>query len=225
MFSFFKKKNIECLNVKMPRDELVRRSRILIIDDERPDIIEDLQAAHFSVDYVTDITSNDFDKIDKLLYDLILLDFGNVGLTFGQDQGLSLLKHIKRVNPAIVVFSYTSKALKTKHADFYRLADGTLAKDAGIQESLEKIEDGLRKAHSIENIWMGLLSVCDVKPGSSEDIKWQDLLVKGHSSKRKINTLTDQIKAMLTSEPSKTVALSLLGKATELAVMAYIGAK
>ena len=100
---------------------------------------------------------------------MILLDFGDVGAAFGQDQGLSLLKHIKRVNPAIVVLSYTSKALETRHADFYRQTDGALAKDAGIQESLEKIEDALRKAHSIKNVWTGLLCLCDVTPGSAED--------------------------------------------------------
>ena len=52
---FFEKRRIDSLIVKMPREELVRRSRILIIDDERPELMDDLRAAHFSVDHVTDI--------------------------------------------------------------------------------------------------------------------------------------------------------------------------
>jgi hypothetical protein len=68
----------------MPRDELVRRSRILIIDDERPDLMDDLKAAHFSVDHVTDIEPGKIDLIERSLYDLILLDLGDVGAAFGR---------------------------------------------------------------------------------------------------------------------------------------------
>jgi DNA-binding response OmpR family regulator len=222
---FFGKKTIDSLNVNMLRAELVRRSRILIIDDERPDLIDDLKAAHFSVDHVPDVGPDRIDLIERSLYDLVLLDFGDVGLAFGPDQGLSLLRHIKRVNPAIVVLSYTSKALETKHADFYRQTDGVLAKDAGIQESLEKIEDALRKAHSLDNVWTGLLALCDVRPGSSEDLDWQDLFVRGRTSQRKLKALQTKIMTVLTSEATKTVATTLLTKATEVAVMASLGVK
>lgn len=222
---FFEKMRIDSLNVKMPRDELVRRSRVLIIDDERPDLIDDLKASHFSVDHVTDIGPDKIDLIERSLYDLILLDFGDVGAAFGQDQGLSLLRHIKRVNPAIVVLSYTSKALETRHADFYRQTDGALAKDAGIQESLEKIEDALRQAHSLENVWRGLLALCDVRPGSPEDFEWQNLFVRGRTSQRKLRTLQTKIIGTLTSDATKIVATTLLTKATELAVMATLGVK
>jgi DNA-binding response OmpR family regulator len=222
---FFEKKRIENLNLKMPRDELVRRSRILIIDDERPELMDDLKAAHFSVDHVADIGPDKIDLIERSVYDLILLDFGDVGAAFGQDQGLSLLRHIKRVNPAIVVLSYTSKALETRHADFYRQTDGVLAKDAGIQESLEKIEDALHKAHCIENVWTGLLSLCDVRRGSPEDLEWQDLFVRGRTSERKLRSLQTKIMSVINSDGTKTVALALLTKATELAVVASLGAK
>lgn len=221
---FFSKKRLDSLNVKMPRDELVRRSRILVIDDERPDLIDDLKGARFSVDYEEDIGNSNIDLIERSLYDLVLLDFGDVGKAFGEDQGMSLLKHIKRVNPAIIVFSYTSKALETQHADFYRQADGVLAKDAGIQESLEKIEDGLRQAHSLENIWAGLLVICDVRPGSKEDIEWQDVFVRGRKSQRKMKSLQGRVTGVLKTDASKTVGLTLLSKLTELAIVGTFGA-
>ena len=106
---------------------------------------------------------------ERQIYDLVLLDFGNVGKAFGGDEGLSLLKYIKRVCPSAVVLTYTSKALPTAHADFYRLADGTLSKDAGIGESTEKIEEGLRRAWSVDRMWAGFLDSCNIKPGSEGD--------------------------------------------------------
>ena len=210
------------ISQKLPREELIRRSRILFIDDETPGLITDLQKAHFAVDHVTDIDSTNIEYIDKKLYDLILLDFGGVGLHFGEDEGLSLLKYIKRVNPATIVLSYTSKALKPHHADFYRLTDGVLQKDAGIADSTEKIEEALRKAHSISNVWSGLLAVCDVQPGSDEDKKMQDLLVRGLNNRGKMDSLKQTVLATLTSDEARGAALILLEKAIELVVKSYL---
>lgn len=220
---WFEKKTIDSLNTPLSRDELLRRSRVLVIDDQRPDIIDDLKKAHFAVDYEADIDASKIDLIDKQIYDLILLDFGNVGKAFGPDEGLDLLRHIKRVNPAMIVLTYTSKALKSEQAEFYRLSDGVLAKDAGISESLEKIEDGLRKAHSIGNIWAGLLKVAKIQPGSSEDQAWQDLLVRGLNKESKMKQLKDTVKDALGSEEAKKVGIILLTKVIELSVKAVTG--
>ncbi len=122
-------------------------------------------------------------------YDLILLDYGNVGKSFGSDEGLSLLKYIKRINPSVVVIAYTSKALCADQSDFFRLSNGVLNKDAGISESLEIIEDGLNEALSTHNLWRGLITVTGVKPGSPQDMQWQDLFMKGLEKKDKLQEL------------------------------------
>jgi CheY-like chemotaxis protein len=217
------KKSIASVNTKLPREELLRISRILVVDDEEPELIKDLRNAHFAVDYLPDITSANMNCIDRPIYDLILLDFGNVGKTFGADEGLSLLRHIKRVNPSIVVLSYTSKALKSQHADFFRLTDGTLAKDAGIQESMQRIEEGLRKATNLEHIWTGFLRVCDLKAGSAEDAELQDLLVRGLDKKSKLEQLKKKVAQSLQSEEAQKVALLLLTKAIEVSLKAALG--
>lgn len=218
----FFKKSIDSIKSSICRDELVRRSRVLVVDDERPEVIDDLKNAGFAVDYEPDITNSNMKMIERSRYDLILLDFGNVGGSFGSDEGLSLLRHVKRVNPSLVVIAYTSKSLGTDHADFYRLADGVLAKDAGIQESLEKIEDGLRKALSIENLWSGLLSVAEIPPNSTLDKQLQDLLVRGLESRRKMTTLRNRISALLGSEAAQKLAIGLITKIVEIAVKSCV---
>ncbi len=220
---FSQPKTIASISTALTREEILRRSRILVIDDQRPEIVDDLRKAHFAVDYEPDIDVNKIDLLDKQIYDLILLDFGNVGKAFGSDEGLSLLRHIKRVNPAVVVISYTSKALGASQADFYRLSDAVLAKDAGISESLEKIEVELRRAHSISNIWSGLLAVCGVQPGSKEDKEWQDLLVRGLNKQSKMEALKAGVMKMLTSEEMQKTGAILLTKAIELAVKSASG--
>jgi len=221
--AIFKKYSIDNIRIVLPRDELIRRSRILVVDDERPDIIDDLKKSAFSVDHLTDINTDNLYYIENRIYDLILLDFANVGRSLGSDEGLSLLKHIKRVSPSTIVIAYTSKALTSKQADFYRLADGVLSKDAGVSQSLEKIEEGLQRAHSIKNIWSSLISIVGFKEGSKEDKEWQNLFVQSLNSGRKRKQLKLKLEALLTSDASKKIGLGLLEKAIELGVRAVLG--
>lgn len=192
MISFTKQK-IEDLRFNISRDELLRRGRILFIDDEEPDIIGDLRRAGFSVDYEADINDGNREMIERPTYDLIILDFGSVGSYFGSDEGLSLLRHIKRVNPSVVVFAYTSKALSAEYADFFRMTDGILPKDAGIADSMEKIEEGLRIAKDINRLWAGLLHAAGIAQNSRDDLEWQNLYVKGLSKPAKLAVLKSKL--------------------------------
>lgn len=214
------KRRISELKVDLPRHELVRRSRILMIDDEKPDILEDMKHHGFSLDHEFDGSAPVLSKIEQRLYDLVLLDFGDVGTEFGTEQGLSILRHVKRTSPATVVFAYTSKALDSSQSDFYRLSDGVLAKDGGIQDSMDKIEQGLREAHSIKNVWRGLLYSVGVREGSSEDLKLQNMYVRSLDSKRKMDSLREYVLSLAASPEAKSIATTLIGKLAELGLQA-----
>src|ERR1043166_8477408 len=121
---FREKRTIDSLKAVIPRDELRRRSRILVIDDERPELVDDLKRGGFAVDYQEDINKQNLVVLDQPLYDLILLDFGNVGTKIGSEQGLTLLRHIKRINPATIVLAYTdrkSTRLNSSHVSESRM--------------------------------------------------------------------------------------------------------
>ncbi|MFZ2657504.1 MAG: hypothetical protein WAX69_21390 [Victivallales bacterium] len=218
---FLKKKLFENYTLNLSRDEIIRRSRILVVDDEKPQVIQDMQASGFSVDYLSDITKDNVFKVDKNIYDLILLDFGGVGKGFGNDQGLSLLKHIKRVNPSTIVIAYTSKSLSSEQSDFFRMSDSVLLKDAGIQESLEKIEETLRIAHSFENTWNAILKITEIKAGSEEDYKLQHELISSYGNQKKMAKTSETI-SDYTKSVSKELTVSLITKTFELLALATI---
>lgn len=218
-----KKYTINDINVNISRSELVQRSRILFIDDEEPELITDLIKAGFSVDHEIDLTIENCHLIDHKKYDLILLDYGNVGSKFGEEEGLSLLKHIKRVNPAVVVISYTSKALPAKQADFFILTDGTLPKDAGIADSMEKIENGLMKAHSIERNWKTLIKILGIKEGSESDQKAQNDFVKSLKNDKKREIFKKSILTTVSADESgivNEIVLKLFGLGIKAAIAA-----
>lgn len=220
----FKRHTISELTLNLSREDLLRRSRILVVDDEKPKLIEDLQRLGFAIDHVPDITPENIHRIERRTYDLIILDFGNVGTSFGSDEGLSLLLHIKRLYPSLTVFAYTSKALKTEHSDFYRKADGVLSKDAGIQESMAEIEEGLRFALSIPNLWAGMLHAAGIRPGSKEDLDLQDLYVKSLTKPNKRKLLTEKVTAAAGAEGTQTVGKVIAETLIEVGVKAVIGA-
>lgn len=223
--SWFRQKlRLDSIKTVMPREELVRRSRILVVDDERPDLIDDLHGSFFSVDYAPDIKADDLSKkLDARLYDLVLLDFGQVGEAIGKEQGLSILRHIKRVNPAMVVLAYTSKALPTEHADFYRLADGVLPKDAGIADSMKRIEEALQKAHSVQNMWKGVLALAGVASGSPTDEEWQDLLMRGLKDSNKLSNFRRKVEETVGPEVSQKIVIGLIEKIVEFGARKAIG--
>lgn len=223
MFSFFKKKHkLEELSIKIPRHEVVTRSRILVIDDEKPDLIDDLKGGGFSVDYLPDVDSANMAIFERMIYDLVILDFADVGKEFGEDQGLSLLHHIKRVSPSTVVYAYTSKLLGAAHHEFYTRTDGVLRKDAGIGETTDKVEQGLEKARSLQNVWKGMLHAAQIVPGSQQDEDWQDLYVR-MVKKHQIGALREKFSKVMGSEAGQQVGLILVERLIEIGANYYLG--
>lgn len=158
-------------NPTLTREELIRRSRILVVDDETPPLIGELQKEGFAVDH--DPLGSDMTKVLKGLYTLVILDYGNVGLTYGKQQGLDYLRELKRCNPACYVIAYTSKSLKTHQSDFYRLADATLSKDAAWGETLEVIETSLRNAFDVVRLWNAVLSLSGASERDKKSLERQ----------------------------------------------------
>ena len=214
---FFSSATISDLKANLSREEVISRGRILVVDDERPDLVDDLENEGFCVTYKADLSNDNFHLVRLEIYDLILLDFAGVGASFGVQEGLSLLKHIKRVSPAVFVLAYTSKGLKSNDSDFFRLADGVLSKDAGIGDSFEKIEEALKGALCIENRWKAFLISAGVTAGSKEDLDLQDKFVAGIKKSAKMKDFRSMVSSVASSEAAQKAAIAALPKIIEAA--------
>ncbi len=206
------------LTTTLPREQLIKNSRTLIIDDEEPQLKQDLEQRGFAVTSAKDIDQNLQQQIEAGIYDLILLDYAGVGAAMGPEEGLAILRHVRRVCPAVIVLAYTSKSLDSSKADFYRLTHGVLSKDAGIGESLEKVEDALRKANSPENLWKALLAKLDVKPGSDQEKELERKVQASNGNPKKKEQLMAWLSTVLKDENTRKAAGTLLGKLFELVV-------
>jgi hypothetical protein len=149
------------------REELIKHSRIVVIDDEIPLIIEELQQAGFSVDH--DKTGDVLSKYDNQLYDIAIIDFHGVGQRLGPAHGLDLLNYIKRVSPGTRLIAHTSRSLSAAEAQFFRESHVVLPKDLGLGESMKIIEEQLRIAYSKEHIYEAMLSRLQVTTANNKN--------------------------------------------------------
>jgi DNA-binding response OmpR family regulator len=178
----FKNKALSDFDHEHTRDELIRRGRILVIDDEDPEIVAELKKKRFAVDH--DKNGDDLAGIESHHYDVVLLDYSDVGKKYG-GTGLGILHHIKRVSPMTFVIAYTSRALVAKVSDFYRLADDVLEKDTGLDESLACIENGLSRSLKKERLFSGIMEIAGLKNNQATVEELRETLLKALAKRNK----------------------------------------
>jgi len=103
-------------------------------------MLQDLREHGMSVDHLSSTADRRFTLLADAFYDLLLLDYGGIGDKYGEEEGLDVLKHLKRINPGLRIVAFTARTFDASKADFFRLCDGVIKKDAGIRETLEQVE-------------------------------------------------------------------------------------
>jgi DNA-binding NarL/FixJ family response regulator len=162
---FSKRQAISAMTAVLPRAEILRRGRIAVLDDEPPEMLQDLRDQGLSVDHLASTADPRFNRLAEAFYDLLLLDYGGIGGKFGEDEGLDVLKYLKRVNPGFRVVAFTARTFDASKGDFFRLCDGIIKKDAGIRETLEQVEfhlgTVLTPAHQFQALTSALGATAD----------------------------------------------------------------
>lgn len=110
----------------MSHDEIVRRARILVIDDQtftyKPLFVRD----GYTVQQWTEV--QDLPALERGDYDLVLLDLLGVGRAESADEGFGLLKHLRETSPGQIVIAYSNADLSLEYQPFFRDADAVLHK-------------------------------------------------------------------------------------------------
>jgi CheY-like chemotaxis protein len=157
---FGKVAEISSFEHSLTRERLIQAGRIVVIDDENPLLIGEMQKEGFAVDH--DTTGQDLHNLEGQIYDVAIIDYHGVGQRLGSMQGLDLVKHLKRVSPRTRLVAYTSRSLNASESDFFRLSHAVLPKDLGLGDSLALVETELRKAFSKEHLFEALLAKLNV---------------------------------------------------------------
>ena len=201
----FSRPTLSDFDNSLDRERLISAARILFIDDEHPLLLDELCSARFAVDH--DQTGNDTRKIDSQIYDVIILDYHGVGQRLGGNQGLSLLRHIRRVSPRTRVVAYTSRSLGAAESEFFRTSHAVLPKDMGLTDSLALVEGEVRKAFSKEHLFQALIEQLNVVDADTKE-RARDALV-GALQKKDASGLKSFVTKLAGAAAEKSVTVLL----------------
>jgi CheY-like chemotaxis protein len=129
-------------------DELRRRARILVVDDQEFAYLSLFRRDGYNVDKWEDVV--DLQKLESGYYDLILLDIQGVGREHSADQGLGILKHLHRAAPAQIVIAYSNADWSLKYQAFFSMADAVLAKGKDYVEFKRTVDTLILRRFSLE---------------------------------------------------------------------------
>lgn len=218
MWLFRKKPSLTLMKGALPRTELLRRGRIAVLDDEAPEMLQDLRDSGLSVGHLKSTDDPQFQALADGFYDLLLLDYGGIGRRFGQDEGLDVLRYLKRVNPSLRILAFTARTFDASKADFFRLCDGVVKKDAGIRETLEQIEFHLSEVLNPSYEFAALTKALGLTGEQQDDLdKLLSKAITGSNGREKAVAATRRF----AKGGSEKVAEALATKAIELGI-AYL---
>jgi len=111
MFGLFENKcRIEDLKFDSTFDQIKKRIRILVVDDDKSHFpIKAFKDNNYNIDYWSKITSENMHRIVDGDYDILILDMhGVASKDVSSNGGVGLLKYFKQSNPAIYILVFSN---------------------------------------------------------------------------------------------------------------------
>jgi CheY-like chemotaxis protein len=127
--------------------EIKKRARMLVIDDAEFPYESLFRRDGYTIEKWADVT--DLPKLESSFYDIVLLDLQGVGREQSAEQGLGVLRHIRRSAPAQLIIAYSSADWSLKYQEFFNLADAVLEKSADYVEFKRTVDKLLQQKFSL----------------------------------------------------------------------------
>lgn len=132
---------------EIPIEEIRKRARLLVIDDIDFYYYDLFKRDGYVIDKWDDIES--LDKLEQGHYDIILLDINDVGKQYSQEQGLGILKHLKKVSPWQIIIAYSDASFSLTYQEFFLAADARLSKSEDYVQYKSTVDRLLKAQFSL----------------------------------------------------------------------------
>lgn len=155
--AFFRKKKISDFS-KLSLDELRKRTRILVIDDDKNSFpFEIIKKEGYAVDYWPRVER--LNALERGDYDIIILDIGGVAKDYTQEDGLGILEHLKEVNPSQIVVAFSGQSFDLSKNRFWRMADDSLSKPVDATKCKRTIDNLIENRMTLEHYWQAITQI------------------------------------------------------------------
>jgi len=120
-------------------EELKKRTRIVVIDDENTFPVSLFKNEGYSIDEWSKV--EDYGKLQSGFYDIIVLDIKGVALHISSEDGLGVLEDIKHYNPSQIIIAYSQHSFDLTKSKFWELADEKIAKPSDFLKMKRIIDE------------------------------------------------------------------------------------
>lgn len=210
------KPRVEDLQLSLSSQEAKRRCRILIIDDQPEGFpIELLKAEDYQIEHWPKVDKGGIRKLEEGHYDIIVLDIAGVASEWGAEDGIGVLKDIKKHNPKQIVVAYSGQTFKLDKTQFFKLADDVLSKPADAFACKELLDDIMASKFTVSYYWATVEAFLQQSGASADDIDRINLATAAALTKQPGANWQDTIRQVLSRAESVGTVLTLVGKIVE----------
>lgn len=132
--------SLEEMNSSVQFEDLKKKVRIVVIDDEDGFPVNIFQSEGYNIEKWS--TVKDYGKLEKGYFDLIVLDIKGVAGHISTDDGLGVLESLKKTNPSQIIIAHSQHSFDLGKSRFWELAD----------ENIPKPSDFLKMKSIIDNL-------------------------------------------------------------------------
>ncbi|MCH8485769.1 MAG: response regulator [Candidatus Cyclonatronum sp.] len=118
--------SLEEMKSSIEFEDLKKRVRILVIDDEDGFPVNIFQSEGYNIEKWSKV--NDYGKLERGYYDLIVLDIKGVASHISSDDGLGVLDNLKKSNPSQIIIAHSQHSFDLGKSRFWELADENIPK-------------------------------------------------------------------------------------------------
>ena len=217
MLSYFKKQTFQDIQ-KVDMKELKKRIKIVVIDDEQDSFpLESIQSFGFTIEYWSQIDSNNLKRLENSEFDIIILDINGVvkKSDLGNFDGLDILKILKEKNNNQVIVAFSGSSYDISKGDFWKLADNFLSKPITLLDTKTILEEIIDDNFSNNNLIKNLEKLMSTQITDNSNYKiLEDLIVKSINKKSSLD-LAKIVKLGITDTAGIMTIVSVLSDLNE----------
>lgn len=139
---------VDAIREPIPLDELKKRCRIVVIDDEEDSFpTQTLKNDGYAIDWWPRVDADDLTRLEAGRYDVIILDIQDIAVPGLSDtgDGLGILRRLKETNSEQFVVAFSGRAFDLDAVPFWRLADDALRKPVTLISCKGKLDEWIKE--------------------------------------------------------------------------------
>jgi DNA-binding response OmpR family regulator len=218
MFNFLKKESISDLRVPHNFEEIKKRIKIVVIDDDEASFpYQLLRSSGYTIEWWDKVDDRGLERLERNQFDIIILDLNDIATpSISSTDGIGILERLKEVNPTQIIVAFSGQEYDIEKTHFFVTADDTLSKPVDFVKAKNLIDRIIEQKITISYFWISINSYL-VKEGIDRRkiSKVEQEIVKALKGNRTINykLITDRI---LNGVDAAVKVISIIQKLTTI---------